>query len=404
MNCFITIDDDGALAAAEAADERRNSGESRGPFDGAVVAVKDNLDTAGLPTTFGSKMYAGRVPEHDATAVKRLREAGAIVLGKTNMTEMACGTTGVNEHFGNCHNPLDSLRYPGGSSAGSAAAVGAGIVDFAIGTDTGCSIRHPASVCGVVGLKPTYDRVSRGGVSVCAERLDHVGPIASTVAGAAATLLALQEPQHDDPARLIGAKDTRRVALLGGEFLEACAPDVQRAFANASELLRRCGFDVGSLDLELDLAEIDDAANDLGADLFRLYGDDIAAAGAGGVGAELDGWNRLYVDVDEVRYQRALDLQEAATSHVRAAMDGWDAAVCPTTRVGAGLLSEEAQEDRRMRMGNCSLWNMTGQPSITIPHGSSDAGMPLGLMISGHHDADAVVLQIAATVEAVTRV
>ena len=402
LNCFITIDDDGALAAAAAADQRRADNDSLGPFDGAVIAVKDNVDTAGLLTTFGSKMYSARVPEHDAAAISRLRAAGAIVLGKTNMTELACGTTGVNEHFGTCRNPGDTLRYPGGSSSGSAAAVAAGIVDYAIGSDTGCSIRHPASVCGVVGLKPTYDRVSRMGVSVCAERLDHVGPIASSVTAAASMLRAMQEPGNDDPEQLIGIpSEGRKVALLTGEHMEACAHDVQLAFADVGDMLRRCGFEVGEIDLEIDLAGIDDAANDLGADLFRLYGDDIAAAGPGGVGEELLEWNRMYIDVDDVRYQRALEIQASVTNHALVAMDGWDAVVCPTTRVGAGLFSETADEDRRLRMGNCSLWNMTGQPSITIPHGTSTVHMPLGVMITGHHHADAVVLQIAKRLESV---
>lgn len=403
LHCFITIDHAGAIAAADAADARRVRGQSLGPLDGVPVAIKDNLDTAGVRTTFGLGLYRERVPSTDAEVVRRLRAAGAVVVAKTNMTELACGTVGVNVHYGDCRNPLDFARYPGGSSSGSAAAVAADLVRHAIGTDTGCSIRHPASACGVVGFKPTFARTSNEGVSVCARGLDHVGPITSTVADAADLLSVIQQAGFDDPRAMLGTPVTGlRVARLSGDFLAHCRPDVLAAFEPAAALIESLGAHVDDLDLGYGLHAIDDVANVLGADLFDEYGDLLGAADRDAVGPDLWTWYDRYEETSPAAYAAAEREQQQITATVHDRMAGWDLLISPTTRTGTGTFAEGAGEPRMMRMGNMSIWDLTGQPAITVPFGTCANGMPLGLQIIGRRGDDARVLQLAAAVEAAT--
>ncbi len=420
-NCFITVDRAGALLARSAADTRRRAGQPLGPVDGVLVGVKDCIDTAGLKTTIGSGMFADRVPDRDADVVRRLREAGAIIVGKTNCTELCCGTTGANSWFGDVRNPHDPARYSGGSSSGSAAAVASGLVPIAIGTDTSCSIRHPAAACGVVGFKPTFGRVSTDGVSVCARVLDHVGPIARSVDDAAALLEVIQGDEWDTPTTCVRSGrdlqaelDELRIGVLQGPFLDLCEPDVKAAFADAIGALGTRKWTMGSVDLcsdlGIDLEAVDDQANLLCADIREVYGADIDAAAEGTVGPELRHWVDLVSNVDEQIYAEALAVRRTVTEQVEAAFDDWDVLICPTIRKGAGLLTEAPTEDRMPRMGNCSLWNMTGQPSLTVPlggmvDGTAGArrrdrnGMPLGLLINTRRGADALALQVGRVAE-----
>lgn len=401
LHCFITIDHAGALAAAAAADTRRQTESRLGPLDGVPVAVKDNLDTAGVRTTFGLGLFRARVPAEDAEVVSRLRAAGAVIVAKTNLTELACGTVGTNVHYGDCRNPLDPDRYPGGSSSGSAAAVAAGLVRHTIGTDTGCSIRHPAAACGVVGIKPTFGRTSNHGVSVCARGLDHVGPIAATVPEAAALLHAIQSDGHDDPGLRIGEPVTGlRVAVLTGDFLAHCRPDVLAAFEPAAAVFGGLGAITGELDLGYDLQAIDDIANVLGVDLFDEYGALLRAAARDEVGPELWRWYDEYQQVDAAAYATAEAEQRRITAEAEARMADWDLLVTPTTRTGTGTFAEGDAEPRMMRMGNLSIWDLTGQPAATVPFGRCRNDMPLGLQIVGRRGDDARVLQLAAALEA----
>ncbi len=401
LNAFITIDREGAMAAARAADARETP---LGPLDGVPVAIKDNLDTAGLRTTFGLGIFDDRVPETDAEVVRRLRAAGAVIVGKTNMTELACGTVGVNEHYGDCRNPLDAERYPGGSSSGSAATVGARLdvgVRHAIGTDTGGSIRHPAAACGIVGLKPTFGRVSTDGGSVCARAMDHVGPMTATVAEAAALLGVIQIDGADDPTRLLSARpDGLRVGVLRGEFLDHADPDVVAAFEPAIGVLEReLDATVVDLDLGVDLRAADDEiANVLGADLITTYGGTLHEAGRDRIGRELWSWVELYEDVEPGARAMALHRQADLRERVAAAMSDVDVVICPTTRTATGTVADGQAMDRFRRVGNLALWDITGHPSLTMPFGSAD-GLPLGLLITGHLAADARVLQVAAAIE-----
>src|SRR5918999_1111124 len=195
INAFITVMHDSALAQALAAEDEIRAGQWRGPLHGIPIGLKDLIDTAGVKTTCGSALFADRVPAHDAEVVQRLKTAGAVLIGKQNMQEFAYGGTSTSSYFGPVHNPWDVDRIAGGSSGGSAAAVATGMCFGAIGTDTGGSVRQPAAFCGIVGLKPTYGRVSRWGVIAFASSLDQVGPLTRTVADAAAYLQILA--RHD---------------------------------------------------------------------------------------------------------------------------------------------------------------------------------------------------------------
>ena len=227
--------------------------------NGIAVGIKDSIDVAGMRSLHGSVLFADAPPPTaDATVVARLRAAGARIVGKTNMTELACGTDGRNIHFGHILNPLDTARHSGGSSCGSAAAVAAGLVPLALGSDTGGSIRVPAAACGVVGLKPTYGRVPNDGMSVCSTHMDHIGPIASTVDLARWCLDVIEDDGWDhvtrDPASLT-------IGVLQGPFVDTCSDDVSAAFDSAIAALENISTQVVGVDLQIDLdASVEQAA------------------------------------------------------------------------------------------------------------------------------------------------
>ncbi|MAT19658.1 MAG: hypothetical protein CL419_00625 [Acidimicrobiaceae bacterium] len=405
LNAFITIDRNGAMASAQAADERRAAGRLLGPLDGVPIAVKDNLDTASLRTTFGLGIYRDRIPDRDADVVRRLRAAGAVIVGKTNMTELACGTVGDNLHYGDVENPLGHDRYPGGSSSGSAAAVAAGLVDHAIGSDTGGSIRHPAAACGIVGLKPTFGRTANDGVSVCTRSMDHVGPMSISSTLAADTLAAIQIDGADDPRARIGAPIIgTRVAVLTGEFLDSCDAEVLAAFEPAPRHLEALGCEIHELDLRLDLRAIDEEiATPLGADLFDEYGEEIRRAGHDAFGPELWTWYERYARIDADTYAAAAERKAALTRQVCDALAPFDIVICPTNRTRTRTVAEGLAADPFERVGNLVLWDVTGHPSATVPFGTDGDGFPLGLLVNGPLGNDAHVLQVCDAIERATR-
>jgi aspartyl-tRNA(Asn)/glutamyl-tRNA(Gln) amidotransferase subunit A len=260
IGAFLAVAAERALQAARASDERRARGEVRSPLDGVPVAVKDIFLTRGIETTAGSRILQGFVPPYDATAVERLERAGAVVVGKLNMDEFAMGSSTENSAYKPCRNPYDLSRTPGGSSGGSAAAVAARQVFGALGTDTGGSIRQPASFCGVVGLKPTYGRVSRYGVIAFASSLDQVGPLARTVGDAALLLRAVAGHDPRDmtssprpvPDYLAGIEGGARGLRVGvpREWLQGgVEPGVERAVREGLETLRRLGASLTEVSL-----------------------------------------------------------------------------------------------------------------------------------------------------------
>ncbi len=245
---YITVTADSALAEAAAAEREIAAGQYRGPLHGVPVSIKDLFYTAGVRTTAGSRILGDFVPTEDATVVARLRGAGAISLGKTNLEEFAFGATSVNPHYGACRNPWDRERIAGGSSGGSAAALAAGLCSVTLGTDSGGSIRQPAALCGVVGLKPTYGRVSRHGVVPLSWSQDHVGPLARTVRDAALVLAAIAGADPRDPASsaapvpdylatLEAGAAGLRLALPRDFFFDRIDPQVEAAVRQAAQTL-----------------------------------------------------------------------------------------------------------------------------------------------------------------------
>ena len=267
LNAFMTVTADAALEAARAAEAEIAAGRHRGPLHGVPLAVKDLFATEGVRTTGGSKLLGDWVPDHDAAAVERLKQAGAVLLGKTSMHELAYGTTSDNAHYGPVRNPWDAACHPGGSSGGSAAAVAAGLAFGALGSDTGCSIRQPAACCGIVGLKPTFGRVSKFGALPLSWSMDHVGPMTRSVADAALMLQVLAGPDPRDPNcveravpdyglglkggefGLNGGIEGKRIALARGFFFADCDPEVAAAVAAAAQVLGGLGAVVEEVEL-----------------------------------------------------------------------------------------------------------------------------------------------------------
>ncbi len=395
INAFVTVDREGALAAA-----RKTNHD--GLLAGLTIGVKDNLDVAGLACKYGSELFADRVAEHDGACVAKLRDAGVVIVGKTMLTELACGTTGTNTPWGDTANPWNHERITGGSSSGSAAAVAAGMVDAAIGSDTSCSIRLPAAHCGIVGLKPTHDRISREGLSVCAASLDHIGPMTRSVKTAADLLKVMQDDGYDDPTALVGQPiDGLRVAVLIGEYLDDCSAPVRKAFDTAIDVLRSQGVELVELDLpaalESDILSIETAMAALAAEMLDHYGDDIARFEAEGkhISPSLRHWFDIYGAVTATVRSTATARQGEVRQRVeqRMAQANLDLLACPTARVTAGRRAGASEADRAKRVLNCTVFDVTGQPSLTVPCGFDPDGMPIGLLLSGRRHADSTVLR-----------
>lgn len=412
IQAFLALaDEDELRRKAEDAAARRRNGQPLSPIDGVTVGVKDNIDTADLITTYGSGLYAGRVPDVDAPVVARLRAAGALIVGKTNLTELACGTEGRNQHFGDVVNPAAPDRYPGGSSSGSAAAIAAGFVPLAVGSDTSCSIRNPAASCGIVGLKPTFGRVPIAGVSVCSTRIDHVGPMARSCAEAAVLLRVLQDPRWSDPISEMSAVTNDEltnltVGVLGGPFTAECEAVVSTMFGRATDRLRSLGVELREVDLGLDLAEVDGQVNVLCREMLDHYGEDVSNAARGLVSPEVRRWFDHYRKQSVADYAAAVRFQDELRGRVDPSFAEVDVLICPTMRslpelvtTTGGIPANRHLSARADRAENCSLWDLTGHPSLSIPGPVDRNGAPAGLLLNGRHGHDGGLLALGAVLQ-----
>ena len=398
---FITVTEEQARAEAAERDRELAAGHDRGPFHGIPIAHKDLLYTRGIRTTAGSLLFRDFVPDHDATVVEQLWDAGAISVGKTNLHELAYGITSKNPHYGAVLNPLDPARLPGGSSGGSGAVVAAGIVPMALATDTGGSIRIPASFCGIAGLKPTYGRVSRRGVLPLAFSLDHVGPLASCVEDCALTMNVLAGPDFDlaPQTELTGV----RVGVPKNFFFENVDEQVAAAVLNCvSEMESR-----GAVISEIEVPNLHDANAAARIVLyaeaaaiyvrygdFRLFGNDVwklIEQGRAIAGHE-------YVNAQRIRtlFRRDFD----------ALWQNIDVLVAPTTPITAPGIDEEtvqigsdALDTRIASTRLVRAINFLGEPALSIPCGKASSGMPIGLQLIGAPFSDAELLQIGRTIE-----
>jgi aspartyl-tRNA(Asn)/glutamyl-tRNA(Gln) amidotransferase subunit A len=407
LNAFITLCPDTALRDAEAA--RARAPRRLGPLDGIPVALKDNIDVAGVPTSNGFGGAPWRVPTEDAEVTRRLRAAGAVILGKLNMHEGALGATTDNAHHGRCRNPHDPAHSPGGSSGGSGAAVAAGLCAAALGTDTGGSVRIPAAYCGVVGLKPSYGLISTRGVVPLSYRLDHVGPLTRTVADSALLLGVLagfdpacpeSRPGPPPPqVPVAGRLDGQRLAVLENFADEATEPAVLAAFAQALDALRTLGAAVETVRLPTY-----NAARGRYAGFLRVE------AEAAFIHAELHARNPERFSADMAAYLDygarmpvakllgADRIIETTAFEFTQYLRQYDAVLSPATPQAAPPFDTRPPDNA----GTFTiLANFAGTPSISVPIGRDPAGLPLGLQISGPLHEEAGVLRIAAAYEAV---
>ncbi len=408
LNAYITVTAELAREQAAAADADLAAGRDRGPLLGIPMAFKDLFDVTGVATTGGNGYLRENFPERDAFVIERLREGGAVLLGKLGLHEFAMGTTSNNPHFGPVHNPWDTDRVPGGSSGGSGAAVAAGSCLGALGTDTGGSIRIPASLCGVVGLKPSSGRVSRSGVFPLSERFDHAGPLTRTVEDSALILQTIAGHDPDDPVSVdVPVPDYLADLERGAEGVRVGVPrDAQWAGAS-DEVSAACESALATL--EGLGAKIEDVSLPLMAKTERLL---ISSAESAVVHAE---WlethpERFGSDVRErlergaamkaTEYIAELRWRDELTREIREVLRGVDVLVSPTTPITAPTI-ERGDADKILGRYTRS-YNYVGVPALSMPCGFDRQGLPIGLMIAGRQFEDATVLRVGYAFEAAT--
>jgi aspartyl-tRNA(Asn)/glutamyl-tRNA(Gln) amidotransferase subunit A len=410
-NAVQTVMADAAREQAKQADEELARGEGRGPLHGIPIAVKDLFYTKGVRTTGGSKLFEDHVPDHDATLVEWLRAGGAVLVGKTGMHELAYGITSSNPHFGAIRNPWDRDRIPGGSSGGSGAAVAAGMVLMAMGSDTGGSIRIPAAFCGVVGLKPTYGRVSRYGAVPLAFTLDHMGPLARSVRDAAAVLnvIAGYDPRDTTSSRrpvenyvpdIEPSIRGVRIGLPENFYFERLDPAVETAVRTAlqdaasrgAEIVPLRVPDIAAMNTVARLILLAEAAALLEPHLEQRdqFGPDVLAL--------LD-QGRLLPATDYINAQR---LRRAMQLEFAALWSRVDCLFTPTTPITAPLIGETTVacggETEDVRLASTRLVraiNLLGLPAVSIPCGADRRGLPIGLQIVGQPFGEARILRVA---------
>jgi aspartyl-tRNA(Asn)/glutamyl-tRNA(Gln) amidotransferase subunit A len=421
LGAYITVCADTALAAAHAAEAALLGGRPAGPLHGVPIALKDLYDTAGVATTAGSKILADRVPEADATVVRRLREAGAIVLGKLHMVEFAYGPEGLNAHYGAPRNPWDAAveRMPGGSSSGSGVAVAAGLAPAALGSDTGGSIRIPASLCGITGLKPTYGRVSRAGVLPLAWSMDHVGPMTRTAADSALLLRVMAGydpadasssvlPVPDYLAALTGDVKGMRVGLLRGFFLESATAEVKAAVEHAARVLESAGAIVDEVALPA-VAHVAAASYAVVASEALAYHTGWLRTRSHDYDPEVRKRLQLGAFVTGAHYVRGQQVRALVRDEIDAALARRDVLLAPATPMTAPRLDErqtmlgDGPSDARAALIRLTRpFNFSGHPACAVPCGLSAQGLPIGMQLVGRPFDEATVLRAADAYQRVT--
>jgi aspartyl-tRNA(Asn)/glutamyl-tRNA(Gln) amidotransferase subunit A len=435
IGAFLKVDAEGALSAARASDDRRRHGTAAGLLDGVPVALKDIFCTKGLETTCASKMLKGYVPPYDATVTARLRDAGAVIVGKLNMDEFAMGSSNENSAFGLVHNPWDLERTPGGSSGGSAAAVAARFVFGALGTDTGGSIRQPASLTATVGIKPTYGRVSRYGVIAFASSLDQVGPFGRTVRDTAIQLGAIAGGDPFDstsipqpvPNYLEGIEGGVKGLKLGVPkeyFLDGMDPEVEASVRAAIEKYRSLGAEIHEVSLphtEYAIATYYIVATaEASSNLARYDGvryghrtkdpkgllDMYMRSRAEGFGDEVKrrimlGTYALSAGYYDAYYLRAQQVRALIKRDFDRAFETVDAIITPTSPTAAFKLGERTADPLQMYLADIFTisCNLAGIPGLSLPCGFTKAGLPIGLQLLGKPLDEALLFRAARTYE-----
>jgi aspartyl-tRNA(Asn)/glutamyl-tRNA(Gln) amidotransferase subunit A len=408
LNAFITVTADLALARARQADKEIAGGRRLGPLHGIPLSLKDLVDLEGTPTTAGSLVRKEHVATTDAVVTRRLREAGAVFVGKTNLHEFAFGTTSEDSGFGPARNPHDPSRSPGGSSGGSAIAVATGMSLATVGTDTGGSIRIPAAACGVVGLKPEWGQISATGVVPLSRQLDHVGPLAVSVADAW-TLYNAMLPAASRVRELpdAGAVKGLRIGVLAGYLFDRLDADVERSVLGTITMLKSKGATV----TDVTLPHADDIAT---VYLHLVLGDAAEYHARTLESRPLDYTPNVRLRLEMARYVlaedyiRALRGKTIIAREVDRALEGVDALLCPALSIPAPPIGAATMPVRggveavRTLMLRCTQpFNLSGHPAISLPCGKTPTGLPIGLQLVGRKGRTHALVQTALAVEEV---
>ncbi|MFM7321151.1 MAG: Asp-tRNA(Asn)/Glu-tRNA(Gln) amidotransferase subunit GatA [Armatimonadota bacterium] len=438
VGAFVTVTSNAARAAAGRVDARIAAGEDPGPLAGVPVALKDNLCTAGIATTCASRILEGFVPPYDATVVCRLADAGAVMVGKTNLDEFAMGSSTENSAFFPTRNPWDRDKVPGGSSGGSAAAVAADFAPVALGSDTGGSIRQPAAFCGVVGVKPTYGRVSRYGLVAFASSLDQIGPFTRTAGDAALVLGAISGHDPHDSTSLPGASTDYgaelgrdlagvRIGIPEEYFAEGISPEVRASVLAAVGILRGLGATVEACSLPHTrhtlpayyiVAPAEASSNLARFDGVRYGHRTTRATGhvdlyeksrEEGFGPEvkrriLIGTYALSHGYYDAFYLKAMQVRTLIRQDFETAFGRFDALVTPTTPTTAFGIGEKADDPMAMKLADiCTLSaNLAGIPGISVPCGFDTSGLPIGMQLLGPALSEPTLLRITAAYQQAT--
>ena len=401
LRAFITITNLEAQAEAAVLDQELSGGTDRGPLHGIPIVLKDLFYTKGVRTTAGSRLFESFTPGHDAEVVTSLRSAGAVSIGKTNLHELAFGITSRNSHYGHVQNPLDTTRLPGGSSGGTAAAIAAGIVPMGLGTDTGGSIRIPASYCGLVGFKPTYGLVNRRGVLPLASTLDHVGPLGSCVEDCALAMNGMLAGDYNLPP--LADLKAVRVGIPANFFFDRLDEGVSAAIQRSASEMERAGAQVSQVQLP-DFNEINLTSHIVILSEFASlhptrwkkeeFGEDV--------------WGLLQLGrrIAAHEYVNAQRLRSLFRRDMDAVWQQIDVLVTPTTPIVAPLADQETVDvngqEENVRMASTRLvrgFNLLGEPALSMPCGRSTEGMPCGMQLISAPYRDAALLQFAKTIE-----
>ena len=435
VKAFINVSAEVARERAAGIDTRIAAGEDPGRFGGVPIAIKDVLSTRGVPTTCGSRMLEGFIPVYDATVVQRINDAGTVMLGKANMDEFAMGSSTENSYFGPTRNPWDLERVPGGSSGGSAAAVAAGEAPWALGSDTGGSIRQPAALCGIVGMKPTYGLVSRYGLVAFASSLDQVGPLTRSVRDCAALLgiiaghdpcdsTSIPEPAPDYLAFLKGEVKGLKAGVVKELSSEGIEPGVLERFNATVETLERLGvaceevslpsfsyglsayYLIAPAEASSNLARFDGVRYGYRAageseDVWEMY-DRTRSEGFGGEVKRriMLGTYALSAGYYDAYYAQAQKIRTLIMRDYGRAWESYDALVCPTSPSVAFKLGEKTDDPLTMYLSDiCTIpVNLAGIPALSLPCGLSE-GLPVGFQIMGPPMSEMKILDVAYALE-----
>jgi aspartyl-tRNA(Asn)/glutamyl-tRNA(Gln) amidotransferase subunit A len=419
INAYITVCGDLARKAARAAEREIMRGHYRGPLHGIPISIKDNIYTSGIRTTAGSKILRNFVPDEDAEVVSRLKEAGAIILGKTNMHEFAYGVTCENPHYGSVRNPWDLTRIAGGSSGGSAAALAAGMCYGSVGTDTGGSIRIPAALCGVVGCKPTADTVALDEVVELSSSLDHAGPLARTATDIAILLRALMvEPLANRLENCLTTKpavalrpfrqlNELRLGLPATFFFEQIDPEVEALVRAAVNWFERAGAQIENIEIP-EITASEKAGNDIALPEAAAFHSVMNwfPARADDYGEDVRKRLELGRETRALDYLAALEFQQRFELMFTFILGQVDAVLTPVTPIAAPRIGEkevilggQQESVRAALLRLCRPANLMGAPATSVPCGFTAGGQPVGLQIIGRPMDEATVLRLAHTYE-----